>query len=372
MTKLILILTICFLFPIISFADCRFTTTGASTNWTDPAAWSVTYSSPGPACPSFPSSTSISSGDVVNINHPMNLTTTTYDVNGGGTLNLTTTFTLSGNLTFSNNSTFTSTGSSVLNVTGTLTNNNNSTGVSFNGTVNVTGNVVTGNGSTITGTGSLSATGTITTSGNSTIFGSTAECTVSPCFTSDVSTLPIELIAFYTTNSKELINISWTTASEHNTSYFNLERSREGQYWTLVNAVSATGNSTTSIDYTISDSNPFDGTNYYRLMQYDIDGEFKIYGPISSNFIGNNDNVRIYPNPGNETIYIQQNSKITEDNIEIVITDSKGIEVYSRKNTSSIGLNTFIIDDFNSLPGLYYISIISEVSPLEVTKYIKK
>jgi len=66
-------------------------------------------------------------------------------------------------------------------VNGLLNNSNNSNGVTFNGTVTVTGNVTGGNGSTIVGDGTLDATGSIITDNTGSIFGSTGDCSSGPC-----------------------------------------------------------------------------------------------------------------------------------------------------------------------------------------------
>jgi hypothetical protein len=50
-------------------------------------------------------------------------------------------------------------------------------------------------------------------------------------------------------------------------------------------AKSAAGNSVSNIKYTIIDQYQNNGFIYYRLLQYDIDGKFKIYGPISLYYV---------------------------------------------------------------------------------------
>jgi hypothetical protein len=72
------------------------------------------------------------------------------------------------------------TGASLV-VNGRLNNSNNSNGVTFDGTVTVTGNVTAGNGSTIVGAGTLDTTGTIVTDNTGSIFGSTGDCISGPC-----------------------------------------------------------------------------------------------------------------------------------------------------------------------------------------------
>lgn len=93
--------------------------------------------------------------------------------------------------------------------------------------------------------------------------------------------LPVELLYFEGTPYPSFNSLFWSTASEHNSDYFQIERSIDGVEWKSVGVKSASGNSTTVIKYGYLDS--FDDLviHYYRLKQVDYNGQFKIYGPIS-------------------------------------------------------------------------------------------
>jgi hypothetical protein len=128
------------------------------------------------------------------------------------------------------------------------------------------------------------------------VFTSTAsggELTVT--FTSDVSTtnagwvstvylvgtpLPVELLYFDGTVYPTFNVLKWSTASEHNSSYFDLERSIDGSDWRIVGTKTAAVNSNQKINYSHLDAIEKFQFHYYRLVQYDIDGKFKTYGPI--------------------------------------------------------------------------------------------
>ena len=79
--------------------------------------------------------------------------------------------------------------------------------------------------------------------------------------------------------------IKWQTASEHNSLHYLLERSTTGEFdeSNTIQIIQAAGNSTEIIDYIHLDKGYSQTINYYRLVQVDIDGQFKIYGPISIN-----------------------------------------------------------------------------------------
>ena len=94
--------------------------------------------------------------------------------------------------------------------------------------------------------------------------------------------LPVELLYFYLNVYPSFNYLIWSTASEHNSDYFQIERSIDGIEWKSVGIKSASGNSNSKIDYNFSDY--FDDLviHYYRLKQVDYNGQFKFYGPISA------------------------------------------------------------------------------------------
>lgn len=93
--------------------------------------------------------------------------------------------------------------------------------------------------------------------------------------------LPVELIYFECTGYRHHNLLKWSTATEHNSDYFSVQRSSNGFDWSEVVTIQSTGNSTQKTDYTHIDNYLNNGTIYYKLIQYDFDGKFKEYGPIS-------------------------------------------------------------------------------------------
>jgi hypothetical protein len=77
------------------------------------------------------------------------------------------------------------------------------------------------------------------------------------------------------------INVIWATASELNCSGFFLERSTDLSDWISIKFVEGMGNSQQLVKYYFEDKNPVHGVNYYRLTQYDINGDFEILQTIA-------------------------------------------------------------------------------------------
>ena len=147
------------------------------------------------------------------------------------------------------------------------------------------------------------------------------------------STLPIELTSFNANCTENETTINWQTASEHNSAFFEVEKSRDGSTWNLLESVNAAGNSSSTLDYSINDSEKGSGVVYYRLNQVDQNGESKIYGPISSNCFESSDfTASVFPNPASEIITIEMNTSVTQTiSIKICGTDGKAIEQIAYK-----------------------------------------
>ncbi|TNF48130.1 MAG: hypothetical protein EP305_06280 [Bacteroidetes bacterium] len=310
-------------------ATCTYTTTGNSTNWNSAAAWTVTG---GGGCGTVPPTTLVGTGVTININHPINLTTTTLDIKSGATLNINAGggLTLTGNLTFSNGSTVNFGSGSNISVSGNLTNNNNSTGITINGTVTVGGNLTAGQGSAIgpvdSGTGTITVNGAIITDGTATIFGSYADCpnTADPCYTTSISALPVEFISASIECLPDGVQISWNTASEHNSDYFKLEVFNDTYTWEMVAEVSAVGFSNQPTEYSVIDDNRIHRNGIFKLTQFDLDGQAKVLGEFKSECEFEED-VKIYPNPSNGEVMLSlgKDLKIGQYLMEVISLSGK-------------------------------------------------
>jgi hypothetical protein len=95
--------------------------------------------------------------------------------------------------------------------------------------------------------------------------------------------LPVELLYFEGTAYSTYNILEWATASEQNSLYFGIEKSGDGEIWREVEQIQSAGNSTEKIKYSHLDVIDQFVLHYYRLVQYDIDGVSKVYGPIVLN-----------------------------------------------------------------------------------------
>jgi hypothetical protein len=109
----------------------------------------------------------------------------------------------------------------------------------------------------------------------------------------DPSSLPIELLYFKGIPGERENHLTWSTASENNNDYFNIEKSSDDEIWEIIDKQKGAGNSSTQLYYSFSDNNVEKIINYYRLKQTDYDGNFK-YSDIISIDNRDNDSKEIY------------------------------------------------------------------------------
>ncbi len=187
-----------------------------------------------------------------------------------------------------------------------------------------------------------------------------------------ISSLPIELISFQANCAGDnQVDVTWSTASEHNTSHFVVEKSRDGLNWTILSTLGAAGNSIAIIEYALKDNNVASGTTYYRLTQFDNDGVSETFN-ISSVNCGDQQaitsNLVTYPNPSNGSFYIDFYTQDITGPSLISVFDARGVIIYRQDVLVEKGSNVFHIEDLEAAPGMYYI----QVSNGTTTSYIVK
>lgn len=121
--------------------------------------------------------------------------------------------------------------------------------------------------------------------------------------------LPVELTGFSVEQQGQNALVRWATASEHNSAYFEVQSSLDGQQFTRLARVTGQGNTTQAHAYSWADlgwARYATGIVYYRLKQVDTDGT-STYSPVrtlasktlpASQFA-------VYPNPSQTVLGVQ-------------------------------------------------------------------
>ncbi len=138
-----------------------------------------------------------------------------------------------------------------------------------------------------------------------------------------ISPLPVELISLQGFASDQSILLNWQTGSEQNNQGFQIQRTIDQLNWDSIGYVEGIGNSNVISNYNFEDIRPLDGLNYYRLKQIDLNGNFKYSDTISINFQKLNSEIRLFPNPTNDSVQILGTNK----NLFFEIFNSTGTKI---------------------------------------------
>ncbi len=221
---------------------------------------------------------------------------------------------------------------------GSVTVKGNATFAAGDNTDITAGGTFTVNGIT-TGAGQLQGGGTFYASGG---------CTPPASGFCTSGSLPIQLISFDGKVNLSSIGLSWSTASELNFEYFDIEHSTDGKKFNSLAHVMGHGTSQNRIDYTFEDISPMIGNNYYRLTSVDFDDYKEIFKVILLQFIGERD-FHVNPNP----------SDGLSINIEFNFNESQG-QMYFYNSIGS-EISNFSINKASEIrfpqqlkPGIYF------------------
>ena len=106
------------------------------------------------------------------------------------------------------------------------------------------------------------------------------------------STLPVKLESFQVLQQGRTAQLTWKVSEEDNFSHYEVERSVNGQQWSVLGKVFATG----LREYRYLDNTLEQGIYYYRLRCVDRDGKFS-FSSIRRVSLDNAGTTRVYPNP---------------------------------------------------------------------------
>ncbi len=171
--------------------------------------------------------------------------------------------------------------------------------------------------------------------------------------------LPISLVKFEATKLAEKVKISWATATEVNNDKFIIERSADGENFERVTEVRGAGNSRELNAYEVVDANPLKGTSYYRLTQYDFNGEFETFAPVAVSMERGGlsvEHVAGSVEQGAESMGLRVFSPLAS-NATISVRDLSGRTIYSEKIMLQEGYQNFNLATTNFGAGIYLVSL---------------
>lgn len=191
--------------------------------------------------------------------------------------------------------------------------------------------------------------------------------------------IPVELVSFNAKQNDYKVILNWSTATETNNSYFEIERKLKNQEWEKIGNVPGAGTTTEPRNYFYEDDFEFKtyaGTVLYRLKQVDFMGTFEYSDVISvdASFVPKNNYIsQNYPNPFNPSTTIKYSLK-DESRIRINVFNAIGQVITTLVDeTEPAGNYEVSWNAGNLASGVYFYSFeVFNSDGLNIHKEIKK
>jgi hypothetical protein len=175
--------------------------------------------------------------------------------------------------------------------------------------------------------------------------------------------LPVTFSAFAAQAQGNTALLNWTTSMEENSSYFNVQASKDGTSWSSIGEVKAVGNSSTPENYSFTDNGAASGNNYYRVVEVSLDST-EIYSVIRQLTFGQHTVLTYYPNPVKNQVTIIT-SATSPQSVRVISVDGRLLQ----ENSAFVSGGS--IDLSRYAAGVYFLAIRNTTGETEVVKILK-
>ena len=167
--------------------------------------------------------------------------------------------------------------------------------------------------------------------------------------------LPVELTRFAAEAADKETVLKWSTATEINNEYFEVQHSVDNHRFTVIDLVEGAGSTDARSDYRYVHTNPAAGKNYYRLRQVDFDGTGSYSSVVSVHFNRAEEDIAIFPNPVAHELNVAADFDFSaEATVEIIAQNGIVFRFEQIGKTSAAALDT------SSLPaGFYFLRLVN-------------
>lgn len=188
----------------------------------------------------------------------------------------------------------------------------------------------------------------------------------------DCTVLPVELLSFDAEAKPAHVDVLWSTATERNSAWFDVQRSADGERFIDLGRVGAAGESQGPLDYVFKDMAPLEGISYYRLQQVDRDGQSTLSQVVPVQYRRDPRALELYPNPADANIRVQFD--MADDGlVRWRISDASGRVALTGTTGSNKGRNGFDIDLQVLDAGTYTLQLMDQHGgPVGTARFVKR
>lgn len=173
--------------------------------------------------------------------------------------------------------------------------------------------------------------------------------------------LPVEFLNVSAKQKGAGVAVNWSTATEINNKYFDVEKSIDGgANWTFVTTAKTGGNSSVVKLYNAYDARPASGLNYYRIKQVDLDGKYKYSLTVYVKINVDKTNASVVTNPFINNIAVDFLSK-SNQSVTLTLSDVTGKRVATERWVIPKGSSRKTFEKVGAIQkGMYVLTIMDE------------
>jgi hypothetical protein len=171
--------------------------------------------------------------------------------------------------------------------------------------------------------------------------------------------LPVELLSFAGRLDRDVVELTWVTASEYRNAFFTLERRNSIGAFEFLAEIAGAGTTNSTSEYTWIDDNIGSDEMYYRLSQTDEDGTvtyLKIILVELLDEVEKEQTMKVFPNPFKDELYI---SGATTDIVSVTICNAGGQQLLQIENADLPSNPNKVLGLPSYHAGIYFLEILT-------------
>jgi hypothetical protein len=171
--------------------------------------------------------------------------------------------------------------------------------------------------------------------------------------------------------TNKTVAVSWTSATELNLAYYNVQRSVDGSNFSTVGKVAATGAGNYRYSDDLSSIIPQPATVYYRLQSVDKNASSAYSKVVSCQLLNaGKQALSIYPNPVQATLFAQL-TVTKAGSVEITVRDLQG-KLLSKQITQVAAGTTAVSVNTASLASGSYVLVVNGTDGSQQQQFVKE
>lgn len=186
---------------------------------------------------------------------------------------------------------------------------------------------------------------------------------------SAIGILPVELSEFSGTPETYGNELRWTTETEWNNDYFEIQHSRDGYHFETVGMVQGAGSIQQQQEYHFVHQGVEDGMNYYQLQMVNTSGGTSLSKMIAIKSDNISGLFQAYPNPVNSELVLEFQSG-RDQNMNVQLIDAEGAVVTAETVYVHEGYSNFF-RDLSELKSGVYTLVVSTDQSIQQQRIIK-